>query len=219
MDAVSQFRGRTENYVRQLLVPVVAFAQYRGITANQVTITGCLLTVVSAGALIAGYPITAGVVFLVASTLDMVDGALARAYTPTRAGALLDSALDRVGEGAMFSAIAMHFLLYQDGWGVAATLMAWLGASVTSYVRARTQSLGADCPGGLIKRAERVVLLAIGMLFDVLFPVMVVLALTGIGTSMYRIVSAFYQLSIPEPGGARAEPRPRVATDAGQNDA
>jgi CDP-diacylglycerol--glycerol-3-phosphate 3-phosphatidyltransferase len=179
-----------------MVAPIARALSKHGISPNQVTVIGCVLTLAAAGLILLGSLGAAGALFLFASSLDMLDGTMARMNgNNTRAGAFLDSALDRVAEGAIFSAIAVYFLHVNDPVGLMATLAAWLGAFMTSYVRARCQSLGADLPEGLVQRAERVIALSVGLLYEpLLLAIMVGLAVLGLGTAFYRLVLAWKRL-------------------------
>ncbi|MDH3639120.1 MAG: CDP-alcohol phosphatidyltransferase family protein [Gammaproteobacteria bacterium] len=166
--------------------PLAARAVRFGLTPNRITTAGCLLSILAAGLVYLGYWGVAGAVFLFAGGLDMLDGAVARNYgQATRFGALLDSTLDRIGEGALFIAVALHYthskpLLF-------ATLMAWFTSLLTSYVRARTEGLGGVCSEGWITRPERVILLAAGLMFGGLEVVVWLLAAGGGFTVAQRL--------------------------------
>ena len=214
---VARLRNRIESLLRRAIAPLAQALVQFGVSPNQVTGMGCVLTIAAAVLLLLGNPVAAGGLFLFASTFDLLDGSMARlTHRCTRAGAFLDSALDRIAEGAMFTAIALHFFLQQDVAGLAAALLAWMGAYLTSYVRARSQSLGADLPEGLVQRAERVVLLSAGLLFDALLAASAVLAVLGIGTATYRAMLAWKRLSDSDSGSDLQHPqRPAEPEDDG----
>jgi CDP-diacylglycerol---glycerol-3-phosphate 3-phosphatidyltransferase len=105
--------------------------------------------------------IVAGIVFLVGSIIDILDGALARLRNQaTSFGAFIDSTTDRVSEGFVLGAAALVLARQGTTWGVAAIFVALTGSFLVSYTRARAESLGLDGKAGLMGRAERVVLLA-----------------------------------------------------------
>jgi CDP-diacylglycerol---glycerol-3-phosphate 3-phosphatidyltransferase len=104
--------------------------------------------------------------FVIGSIVDILDGALARSQgLGTPFGAFLDSTLDRVGEGFMLGAIAL--VLMRDGseWGVALAFTAVMGSFLVSYTRARAEALGLRGDVGLSSRAERVVIISVGLAF------------------------------------------------------
>jgi CDP-diacylglycerol--glycerol-3-phosphate 3-phosphatidyltransferase len=138
-------------------------------------------------------------VFVVGSVLDILDGALARAGgLSTPFGAFLDSTTDRVGEGAMLSAIALVFARAGNETAVVFTAVAVAGSFLVPYVRARAEALGLRGDVGLGSRAERVVLVTAGLVFAPwggLEWAILVLAVTAWLTVLQRILHVREQLS------------------------
>ena len=149
----------------------------------------------------------AGMVIILSSVLDMVDGYMARtAGMCTTFGAFYDSVLDRYCELLTLSALA--FYLMTSGWLVEAviTFLSIIGSIMVSYVRARAEGLGLECKVGLMQRPERVVLTVVGMLlcflqpwveFDALWFVVVtqtVIAVMSNITAFHRILHVKKQL-------------------------
>ncbi len=105
-----------------------------------------------------------GVVFVIGSLLDILDGALARqSGKGTPFGAFIDSTTDRVGEGVMLGAIALVFSRHDNEWALALAVAAIIGSFLVSYTRARAEALGLKGDVGLGSRAERVVIIAGGL--------------------------------------------------------
>jgi CDP-diacylglycerol---glycerol-3-phosphate 3-phosphatidyltransferase len=103
-------------------------------------------------------------VFVIGSILDILDGALARlSGKGTPFGAFLDSTTDRISEGFMLGAIALVF--HRDGNQVALAFAfaAVAGSFLVSYTRARAEALGLKGDVGIGSRAERVVVIAAGL--------------------------------------------------------
>jgi CDP-diacylglycerol--glycerol-3-phosphate 3-phosphatidyltransferase len=166
------------------------------VTPNQITVFGALVNVGAAYLVLRGDYVAAGIVFLLGSCLDMLDGALARlARMVTPFGAFFDSTLDRTVEGVLLAAIAYRFSLDGRNVTVGITVLALLGSLLVSYTRARAEALGLECKVGLASRAERVVLLSVGLVFPALLPYAIYLlaALTGI-TVVQRVVHTYRQL-------------------------
>jgi CDP-diacylglycerol---glycerol-3-phosphate 3-phosphatidyltransferase len=126
---------------------------------------------------------------------DMVDGLMAKiAGTSSNWGAFLDSTSDRLGDAAVFGGILLYFV-YREG----STL--WAGIALaglvfgqwTSYVKARAESLGFACSGGLAARADRLVIILVGALLTglgvpyVLHVAVAALAVTSMITVLQRI--------------------------------
>ena len=104
------------------------------------------------------------IVFVIGSLLDILDGALARAGgKATPFGAFLDSTTDRIGEAFMLGAIAVAF--YRDGNETAFlfTFAALAGSFLVSYTRSKAETLGLKGDVGIGSRAERVVVISIGL--------------------------------------------------------
>jgi CDP-diacylglycerol--glycerol-3-phosphate 3-phosphatidyltransferase/CDP-diacylglycerol--inositol 3-phosphatidyltransferase len=131
-----------------------------GVSPNTVTFVGTLG--VCAGALVC-FPqgwLLAGVLVIAAFVFsDMIDGYMARTSGQMTAfGAFLDSTLDRVGDAAVFGGLAMYYVGPGDnrGWAGLAIYCLSMG-SVTSYARARAESLGMQAKVGIAERADRLV--------------------------------------------------------------
>jgi CDP-diacylglycerol--glycerol-3-phosphate 3-phosphatidyltransferase len=143
-----------------------------GVTPNALTACGVTLCL-AAAALVPFqerdpllYYWVGAAVFVVGSVLDILDGALARAGgTSTPFGAFLDSTTDRVGEGAILAAIGLVFAREGNDVAVLFTIVAVAGAFLVPYVRARAEALGLRGDVGLGSRAERVVVIAAGLVF------------------------------------------------------
>ena len=183
---------------RQVLEPVTRTLQRLHITPNQITVVGALINLGAAALVFAGHYRTAGIVFLFGCCLDMLDGALARlAQMVTPFGAFFDSTLDRTVEGVLLAAIAYQFAVDGQDVNVVMVVLALLGSLLVSYTRARAEALGLECKVGLASRAERVVLLSVGLIFSVLLPYVIYLlvALTLV-TVVQRVVHTYRQLRV-----------------------
>lgn len=161
------FTSRFQAWVRRNAQRAAAALGRLPITPNQVTIAGMLATFVAAVLAGLGDLLAAGLVLAFSGTFDILDGALARATKRTYPyGAFLDSTTDRYSEGAIYVGIAA-FYLAQGGpemrVRVLACFLALAGSYLVSYVRARAQSLGFTCDGGLFARPERVVVTVVGL--------------------------------------------------------
>jgi CDP-diacylglycerol--glycerol-3-phosphate 3-phosphatidyltransferase len=165
------------------------------VTPNQVSLMGILLNLVTAWLIVDGQLVLAGLMYLLAGGFDLLDGILARlAKMATRFGAFLDSTADRISEGVVFAAIAYYFARHGQPLEAAVAVLALLGSLLVSYTRARAEGLGLECKVGIMTRAERVVLVAFGLLFGLLAEsIYLVAALTAFSTTQ-RIVHTLRQL-------------------------
>ena len=147
--------------------PVVRFLSRTPITPSAITWFGFLLTVGAAALIITGHLLAAGFVVLIAGFFDMLDGALARRTNQaTRFGAVLDSTLDRLSEAVLLLGILVLYAREQSITGILLVSVALIGSLLVSYIRARAEALGLECQVGLFTRAERVIVLALGLLLS-----------------------------------------------------
>jgi CDP-diacylglycerol--glycerol-3-phosphate 3-phosphatidyltransferase len=156
-----------------------------------VTTIGVLLSVVVAIVVAGGNLVVGGILFLVASGFDMLDGAVARAAgTVTKFGGFLDSTLDRYSETIVLFGVLYYLLQTPDATlGALLVFAATTGSLLISYARARAEAAGFHASVGLLARPERVVILAIGLLFGQLLPALWILA---IGTHLTVFMRIFH---------------------------
>ncbi len=147
--------------------PVARLLARTAITPTTITWFGFLLSLGAAALIITGHLFAAGLVVLIAGFFDILDGALAR-YTnrATRFGAILDSTLDRLSEAVVLLGILVLYAREQQVAHILLVGVALLGSLLVSYIRARAEALGLECQAGLFTRAERVVVLALGLLLN-----------------------------------------------------
>jgi CDP-diacylglycerol---glycerol-3-phosphate 3-phosphatidyltransferase len=139
-----------------------------GLTADLMTIIGLVVQAAALPLIITGHFIWALVIGLIASLCDALDGAVARAGVgPTKAGAFLDSTLDRVSELMVGAALVVYFVREGPEWAPVVAVLVFMGAAqLVSYTRARAEALGAECKVGFMSRPERLVGLGLGFLFS-----------------------------------------------------
>jgi CDP-diacylglycerol--glycerol-3-phosphate 3-phosphatidyltransferase len=160
---LERFRGAWA----KILTPIALALIKRGVSPDVVTLVGTLG--VMAGALICfpqGWLWQVVVVITIFVFSDMVDGQMAKlGGTASRWGAFLDSSLDRLGDAAVFGGILLYFVGAHDSLLWASVALAGLVfGQVTSYVKARAESLGFTSGGGLAARADRLLVVLLGAL-------------------------------------------------------
>ena len=184
---MEKFRIQVEQLIRQALGPVVQILVRLQVSPNAVSVTGILVTIGAVGLFVGGAPVAAGLIFLLGSLLDVLDGELARASNRvTPFGAIFDSLLDRISEGVLLIAIAWYFADRGEVAGVVITVAGMLGSVSTSYVRARAEAVGMTCTVGWITRPERIIILTLGMIFGQLFAAIVILFVLATLTVIQR---------------------------------
>jgi CDP-diacylglycerol---glycerol-3-phosphate 3-phosphatidyltransferase len=170
-----------------------------GVTPDHLTILGLVMGVATGVAIGAGHPLL-GFFFLVTSALpDLFDGAVARATnTSSMRGAFFDSTVDRVTDALLLGGIGWY-LGETRGFRSAMLAFAVLGVStLISYMRAKAEIYKLDAKGGLMERAERIMLICVGLVFSSLMvPILwVMLSLTAI-TALQRFVKIWKQADRP----------------------
>lgn len=175
---------------RGLANPLARQLARTGIDPNALTLLGLALSFVSAVVIATGAYLVGGVLFLLASALDGVDGAVARASGRTSSfGAFLDSLADRYAEAAVLVGLLISLDRAQNFALVIAAVTGLVGSLLVSYARARAEGLGVDCEIGLFQRPERVLLLTAGLLLSawLLAPVLWLLAIVTNVTVIQRV--------------------------------
>lgn len=158
-----------------------------GITPNMISMAGAAGNAAAAVLVARGSLLAAGIVYLVFSALDLVDGAVARATGKASPfGAVFDAVLDRASEAIVLAACAWYFAARGEHWQVAAAYAALLGSVAVSYLRARAEVEGVPMREGLFRRQERVAVLGIGLLLGWLTAAMVILAALSNLTALQR---------------------------------
>lgn len=179
---------RFREFWTNVWAPVANLLLRFGVTPDQVTVVGTLGVVVSAlwffprGQLLVGVLVITAFVFS-----DLLDGYMARkSGTSSNWGAFLDSTLDRFGDAAIFGGLLLYYVgphaettLGEPMLYVYVSLACLVLGSVTSYVRARAESLGMTAKVGIAERAERLVLILVATAFNGMFglPILTELAL------------------------------------------
>ena len=181
-----------------VLAPVVNLLLRLGVSPDAVTLVGTLG--VAAGAL-AFYPrgeLLVGTLVITAFVFsDMIDGAMARkSGRASTFGSFWDSTLDRIGDAAIFGGLALYFADPGDSYlYLCLSLFCLVAGNLTSYARAKAESLGLDAKGGIAERSDRLVLIlattGLSALFDL--PILLelglwVLAAASAYTVVFRIL-------------------------------
>jgi CDP-diacylglycerol--glycerol-3-phosphate 3-phosphatidyltransferase len=173
------------------------------LTPNQISMTGFVLNVIAAVLVWKSEFFLGGVVFIIGSICDTLDGGYSRmSGKGTPFGAFLDSTLDRIVEGIVLTAVAATFARRHDELAVAAVVVAVMASLVVSYTRARAEALGVECKVGIADRLVRVIILSAGLVFadlGALEPAVYVLAALSSFTVVQRILHVRRELTQPAP--------------------
>lgn len=188
------FRGPVDRAVQ----PLGALLRRTRMSPDQLTVAGLVLGVAAAVAVGAGQLRVGLVLMILAALPDLLDGALAKASnTSSERGAFFDSTVDRVTDALMFGGLAWYFARTEPGLLVMLPFAVASVAQLISYQRAKAESLGLQAKGGLMERAERVVLLCIGLALPmVLVPVLWLMLVLSAITAVQRFVKIWRQAAV-----------------------
>jgi CDP-diacylglycerol--glycerol-3-phosphate 3-phosphatidyltransferase len=188
------------NLACRITDPVVGALSKSGITPNALTLINLALNIVAAYVIATGHFLVGGVLILGSGLFDLLDGALARFNKQTtRFGAVLDSTVDRISEAATLCGLLIWYVSQEGATlEIVLVLVVLVGSFLISYIRARAEGLGWQCQVGLFTRAERVIVLAIGLLLGGVSIISVlvalcVLALFALVTVAQRLVYLWKQ--------------------------
>ena len=179
--SIKQYATSARNAIQQgiyaVINPFVRLLVKMGVTPNMVTTVGLLGQIAAAGVLVwAGYkagdgavdfglPTLSGVLIILFSVFDMLDGQVARlGNMASTFGAMYDSVLDRYCELFILGGISYYLIQIGDLVGALLTFLALVGSLMVSYVRARGEGLGVVCKIGFMQRPERVVVTTVAVL-------------------------------------------------------
>jgi CDP-diacylglycerol--glycerol-3-phosphate 3-phosphatidyltransferase len=180
----TQVRNVLASYVEK---PTARLLEKVGLSPNKVTVIGLLLGGATAYLLGTGLFVEGGILLLLASALDMADGALARLHgRASAAGALLDSTADRLSEAVVFLGLLVFYISPLSTPEVLLIHLALTGSFMVSYLRARGESLGVDCKVGVMTRPERVIVLAVGLLIGQVAIALGIIATLSFLTAIHR---------------------------------
>ena len=203
------FDGRFRAPIERAVKPVGDGLRRTGLTPDHLTAVGLVLAV-AAAVVIGRGGLRGGLLLVVLAALpDLLDGALAKASNASsQRGAFFDSVADRVTDMLLFAGVAWH-LASTKSPHMALLPFAIMGvSSLISYERAKAEALGLTAKGGLMERAERIILLCLGLLFDsLLVPALWLMLVLTTVTAVQRFVKVWKQASVAPATAARLEAR------------
>jgi len=187
---------------KQIIDPIIGVIARTGLTPNHLSMIGFAGNVGAAVLAARGEFLWAGVIMLVFSAMDMLDGALARATgRATKFGAVFDATLDRMSEAAVLGGLSFYFTERGETEEAILCFAALAASLLVSYVRAHALSQGLNIQDGLFTRAVRVILLAVVLMIDQVRVGLWILAILSSGTVVQRIFAAWKGLpseALPE---------------------
>jgi len=172
-----------------LLRPIIRLLMRARITPNQLTLAGLVLAIIAGVSAAIGWLPLAAIVLLLSGFLDALDGELARqSESQTPFGAFLDSICDHYGDFAVYLGIAWQTLHSGEHATVLLTLVAMFGSLVGSQIRSRAGMMGLDTKDvGVFTRAERIIVLVLGLLTGFVMPAVAILAFANNLSALQRL--------------------------------
>ncbi len=207
------FDGKFRAPIDAAVKPLGAALRKTRMTPDHLTVVGLLIAVAAAIAIGSGHITTGLILVILAALPDLLDGALAKASeAASQRGAFLDSTVDRVTDAFLLGGVCYYFATNEDPRLVVLPFAVSSLAFVISYQRAKAESLGHDPKGGLMERAERIVLLCIGLflepwLDDALIWVMWLMLVLITITAVQRFVKVWKQAAVAPVTQARIDLR------------
>ncbi len=172
-------------WTKVIAAPIARLLVALGVSPDAVTLIGTIGVCVGALWFFPQGRLLTGVLFITAFVFsDLIDGTMARLSGRTSSfGAFLDSTLDRIGDGAIFAGLALYFAGPGDSkLYLVLSLVCLVMGGVTSYARARAESLDFTAQVGIAERADRLVVILVLTGFSGLLslPILLFAALWGL---------------------------------------
>ncbi len=175
-------------WFKWVLDPLGGFFIRLGLTPNMMTMLGLLGNTVGAYYLAMGNMLTGGILVVLMTPIDALDGTMARLRGESSDfGAFVDSVSDRYSELIIYGGLLYHFLNLGDATGGLLVFGAAAGSVLVSYVKARAEGLGYGAKVGLLTRVERYLVLAPSLVFNQLYIGLGIIALFANITAIQRI--------------------------------
>jgi CDP-diacylglycerol--glycerol-3-phosphate 3-phosphatidyltransferase len=180
--------ARYKDRITRFADPVAAVLVRLRLRPNQLTIFGLVLSLLSALAYARGRIPLGGVLLGLAGLLDLLDGSVARlSGQATPFGAFLDSVMDRYSDLTVLLGILYFYIQLDRTPEVFLAMATLVGSTMVSYTRARAEGVGVQCAVGLMERGERVLILVVASLANLLSLALWVLAPLINWTALQRI--------------------------------
>jgi CDP-diacylglycerol--glycerol-3-phosphate 3-phosphatidyltransferase len=162
---------------------------------NSFTLMGFLATLIASIFILKEFWVAAGLMIILSGLFDLFDGVVARKLGKVTAfGGFLDSVLDRYSDLLLLLAFIIHYLRKGTPGSVILTFFVSIGTVLIPYIRARAEAIQIPCNIGLMERAERIILLSAGALFNLMEPILWILAILTHFTVLQRIYYVWKKL-------------------------
>lgn len=189
--------GNWRSVVDRSLTPIGRSLHRAGVTADVVTVIGIVMAAGASVVIGLGYLRVGFALLVLAGIPDALDGPVAKASgTASTRGAFFDSVSDRLTDALLLGGVAWYIAETRPGHMVMLPFAVLVIGLLISYQRAKAESLDLDARGGLMERAERFIVLAIGLLFpEALIVVLWLMLVLSATTAVQRFVKVWRQAS------------------------
>ena len=189
--------NKIEHRLDPYLHPILKLFSGEHGNPNFFTFMGFVVTLAASFLVIKGFWFFAGLAIILSGLFDLFDGVVARKLGKVTAlGSFLDSVSDRYSDLLFLLALLIYYLRKGDPDLVILTSVVSIGTVLIPYIRAKAESLHVPCNIGLMERAERIILLSIGTLFQWMGPVLWILVILTHFTVLQRIYYVWKKLRV-----------------------
>ena len=203
------FDGKLRAPVDKAVRPIGALLRRTGLSPDHLTILGVVVAIGAGVAIGSGRLLLGFVLVILAALPDLFDGALAKASNQvSQRGAFFDSVIDRVTDAILFSGVAYFYAAGKHPLNSMLPFGIMAVSAVISYERAKAESLGLEAKGGIMERAERIILLLLGLLITrLLLPILWVMLVLCVVTAVQRFIKVWKQAGVTPRTAAKMEIR------------
>jgi CDP-diacylglycerol---glycerol-3-phosphate 3-phosphatidyltransferase len=211
--------GNFRRSVETVTLPIGRWLVRIGFSADVLTFSGLLFSLGTAFAIGSGHFWIGIVLLTITGFHDMFDGPVAKASKKaSQRGSFFDSVIDRVTDAILMSGVTFYLVARHHGELVLLPFAITTSTFLISYQRSKAESLGLAAKGGLMERAERMILLGVALLAKVIFvPVLWLMLVLTTMTAFGRFRRVWKAADSPEPSGVVSRFVQRLERD-GNND-
>ena len=205
------FDGKFRQSVDATTAPVGRWLVRAGFSADVLTASGLLFAGATAVCIATGHFVVAIVLLTLTGAHDLLDGAVAKAsQRASQRGSFFDSVVDRLSDAVLLGGVAFYIVRHHPGELVLLPFGLLTTFYMISYQRSKAESLGLAAKGGLMERAERLVLLGVALLSNAVFvPVLWLMLVLTAATALGRFWRVWQIAARPAPR-ATIERTPRA---------
>lgn len=188
-------KARLGERVDGWLMALLPFLFRRPINPNALSVVGVVVALAAAVVLASGHFVAGGLLILAGGFFDLIDGAIARHHgTATSFGGFLDATLDRLSDMAVLVGIAVYYAIVREPGHTLLAGCALMASVLVSYAKARAELVVPSFGVGVLERAERVIILALGALSGWMVAALWILAVGGVITTVQRFARAHREM-------------------------